>query len=172
MTVSTLSLTDYRRPKIYRGGTEVSGVEWGANREANSMTFTRSHFVYANSGAITDAEPSTMILGLAEKAATEVTSGNIQIPVAVILPGDLLLIQVEDGSLSFEAADTTCVVGEAYGIAAYTANRASAIDSSNSTNKQFIFLGPQRDADGDSNYWGWFSPALETSVGLQTSVGS
>ena len=171
MTVSTLALTDYRRPKIYRGGTQVEEYAYGANLEANSMTFTTSHFVYA-APAITDAEPSTMILGLAGKAATEVTSSNIQIPVSLILPGDVLMINVEDGSLAFEASDTTCNVGEAYGICAYTANRASAIDSSNSSNKQFIYLGPVLDATGASTYWGWFAPGLETSVGLQTSVGS
>jgi len=172
MAVSTLSPTSDRKPKIYRGGSQVSEMGYGANLEANSMTFAIGHFVYANSGAITDAEPTTMILGLAGKAATEVTSGNIQIPVTLILPGDLLLIQVEDGSGNLEASDTTCVVGEAYGIKAYSANVPSRVDSSNSSNKQFIYIGPELEADGDSSYWGWFSPALETAVGLQLSVGS
>ena len=98
MAVSTLSLSDYRKPKIYRGGTQVEGIAYGANLEANSQTFTAGHFVYANSGAITKADSDTKTLGLAAKAATEVTSGNIQIPVIVVLPGDLILIQVSSAN--------------------------------------------------------------------------
>jgi hypothetical protein len=111
-------------------------------------------------------------MGLAGKAATEVTSGNIEIPIALILPGDLLLIRVEDGSGNLEAADTTCTFGEAYGIKAYSANVETRIDSSNSTNKQFVFLGPQLDAAGDSSYWGWFAPTASATVGIQSLVGN
>ena len=165
MAVSTLALTDYRRPKIYRGGTQVEEIFYGANLEANSMTFTTSHFVYANSGAITDAESDTKTLGLAAKAATEVTSGNIQIPVIVVLPGDVILIQVSSAnSDSPEASDTTCVIGKSYGIVDYSANVPTRVDSSNATDELLIYLGPQLDAAGDSTYWGWFAPDVSGAL--------
>jgi len=159
MAVSTLSVSGPNRPKIYRGGSQVGyELSYGANLEANSSTFTTSHFVYSNAGAITAADDTTGALGLACKAATEVTSGNIQIPVAVVLPGDLIMIRVEDGSGNLEASDTTCVVGKAYGLAAYTANTEARADSAEVTNEMLIYLGPVLDAAGDSSYWGWFAP--------------
>ena len=168
MAVSTLSKSDPRQPKLYRGGSDVNELTYGSD-EANSMTFTVRHFVYSNAGAITDAEPSTDILGLAGKAATNVTSGNVEIPVYVIQPGDRLLIQVEDGSGNPEASDTTCVVGTAYGIKAFSANVPSRIDSSNASNDQFTYLGPYLDATGASSYWGWFTPNVDI---LQSSDGA
>jgi hypothetical protein len=170
MAVSTLSPSDPRQPKIYRGGTQVSEFLYGAQLEAATMLFAIGHFVYSNSGAITDAEDSTKILGLAGKAATNVSSGNIQIPVQVILPGDTLLIQVEDGSGTVEASDTTCVVGKSYGIKAFSENVPSRIDSAEVTNEQFIYLGPQLDAAGASTPFGWFCPDL-SGAKIQTAEG-
>lgn len=173
MAVSTLGKSDPRQPKIYRGGSQVAGDFLYGDNEANSQVFTIGHFVYANSGAITASDSSTLILGLAAQAATEVTSGNIEIPVMPILPGDLLLIQVEDGSGNPEASDTTCVKGTMYGIKDYSANVPSRIDSSNSAEHQFIYLGPQLDAAGDSSYWGWFVPVMvgTTDDYIQTAQG-
>ena len=151
MTVSTIGR--FNAPRRSDGG--VGEIAYGAN-EANSMTFAAGHFVYSNAGAITDAEPSTKIMGIAKRAATEVTSGNVEIPVELIDTSKTYLIRVEDGSGNLEASDTTCVEGVAYGILAYSGSNESRIDSSNTTNDQWTYIGPVLDAAGDSSYWGRF----------------
>lgn len=174
MAVTTLSGSDPRQPKIYRGGTQVTEMQYGSNVEMDNGTFAIGNFVYsvADTNIITVSDSDTKILGLAGKASSAAATGALSIPVQLILPGDMLMIQVEDGSGNVEASDTTCVVGNSYAIKDYAANTPSRIDSASAgTEEQFVYLGPVYDAAGDSSYWGWFSPDIVGTY-IQTADGN
>jgi len=149
-------------------------MQYGSNVEMDNGTFAIGNFVYsvADTNIITVSDSDTKILGLAGKASSAAATGALSIPVQLILPGDMLMIQVEDGSGNVEASDTTCVVGNSYAIKDYAANTPSRIDSASAgTEEQFVYLGPVYDAAGDSSYWGWFSPDIVGTY-IQTADGN
>lgn len=76
--------------------------------EANSQSFVAGQLVYiASAGAVTAcASDSQSVLGIALKDATNVTSGNILIPVQIIRTGDEYEIDVYQGSTDDDAAVT------------------------------------------------------------------
>jgi hypothetical protein len=124
--------------------------------EANSQSFKAGHFVYLVSAAVTlYAGGDFPLYGIALKDATNVSSGNIEIPVAVITPEDIVLINVATSADVLEAADTTCAIGTTY-----DTNTASSypsyIDSSDVTNGCFRFEGAVKAADGSSSTRGYF----------------
>ena len=84
--------------------------------EANSQSFVANDLVKITAGTVAIATDGA-ISGVAQKAATNVTTGNVTIPVQVITPD----------SVWIAAADTTTVstqVGEDYGLN-YTAGSMS-----------------------------------------------
>ena len=142
------------QPKI-QPGPGVPQILTG-NLEANSQSFKAGHFVYLNSGAVTHyAGGDVPIAGVALADATNVSSGNVAIPIQVVGPNDEVLVQVATSADVVEAADTTCVVGVAYDTNASVAV-PSYVDSSDTINPCLVFLGAVKDAAGASTTWGRF----------------
>ena len=147
---------DPRNPQIQATSGKVAQIVHGL-LEANSQTFKAGQFVYANSGAITiTADGDTPVLGIALADGTNVTTGNAVIPVQVLGPDDEVLIRVSTGG-TLEASDTTCKVGTGYDLETVSTN-LHYIDSADTTNMKFVYLGPINDSAGTSGYWGRFRP--------------
>jgi hypothetical protein len=126
--------------------------------EANSQTFKAGQFVYLTSGTVTvSADGDVPVMGIALADATNVTSLNATIPVQVLGPDDEVLINVCTSAGVLEAANTTCVPGVAYDLQTVDTN-LHYIDSSDTTNPKFIFLGPVLGASGSASYRGRFRP--------------
>lgn len=156
---------DPRNPQIQSQG-RVPQIVYGSD-EANSQSFKAGQFVYFNAGAVTvSADGDVPMAGIALKDATNVTSDNIEIPVQMLTPEDEVLIQVTTGG-TLEASDTTCTSGEAYDLETVTDGTANLhyIDSSDTTNPKFVYIGPVLNGAGDSTYWGRFRPyAVEAQM--------
>lgn len=151
-----ISAFDPRQPQVQATSGKIPQIVHGL-LEANSQTFKAGQFVYSNAGAITvSADGDVPVLGIALADATNVTSGNATIPVMVLGPDDEVLIQVSSGG-TLEAADTTCAVGTAYDLETVSTN-LHYIDSADTTNMKFVFLGAVKDSAGSSTYWGRFRP--------------
>ena len=141
-------------PYVVPRGNEVPTIEYG-HLEANSQTFKAGNFVYLNSGAVTlSADGDVPVYGIALKDATNVTSGNIEIPIQVIDTGDTVSITVASGDTP-QASNTTCAVLTAYDLNAGT-TITSMIDSGDTTHPKFVFLAPQYKADGSASNRGYF----------------
>lgn len=85
--------------------------------EADSMSFKKGELVYSNAGAITNcADDAVVILGIAKKDATNVTSGNIAIPVEIINPNDLYLMRVIDTAGGTIGTGTDAALHTGYGV--------------------------------------------------------
>jgi hypothetical protein len=148
---------DPRNPQIQCTSGKIPQIIHGY-AEANSQTFKAGQFVYFTSGTVTvSADGDVPVMGIALVDATNVTSGNATIPVMVLGPDDEVLIQVCTSAGVLEAANTTCVPGIAYDLQTVSTN-LHYVDSSDTTNPKFIFLGPILDAKGDASYWGRFRP--------------
>ena len=132
--------------------------------EANSQSFKAGQFVVMSSGAVSvGAAGDSPIFGIALADGTNVSSGNISIPVEIINSDDDVYIQVAASGGTVEAADTTCKPGVAYDI--QVASNHCTINSSDTTNPKFVFVEALEDATGASTYWGRFKPYyLENQV--------
>ena len=147
---------DPRNPRIEKASGDAPTVVYGI-LEANSQSFKAGELVLLSSNTVSIATTGDApIFGIALKAGSNVTTGNIEIPVALIDPGDNLLMMVQDGSAAYEAANTTCVPGTAYDIV--VSSNVWHVDSSDTTNPCLVFLQEIRKADGDASYWGRFRP--------------
>ena len=128
--------------------------------EANSQTMYAGEFCMSSVSASTIIPATTgdvEILGIALRAATNVTSGNVEIPVQLIDQDDEIYMRVTNNSGVLEDVDTTCKLGLAYDI--LVTSNAHTINSSDTTNPKFIYLGPRLDVNGDKVlYWGRFRP--------------
>jgi len=143
------------KPYVVPRGNEVPTIEYG-HLEANSQTFVEGNFVYLNSGAVTICGGGDLpIYGIAMKDATNVTTGNAEIPIQVIDTGDTVSITVATSADVPEVCNTTCAVLTAYDINAGT-TITSMVDSSDTTNPCFVFLSPQYAADGSASKRGYF----------------
>ena len=148
---------DPRNPQIQCTSGKVAQI---TNRysEANSQSFKAGQFVYFVSGAVTvTADGNYPVAGIALKDATNVSSGNIEIPVQLIGPDDEVLIQVCNVSGTLEAANTTCVPGLSYDLQEVSTN-LQYIDSSDTTNDKFVFIEAMLDGAGSATPWGRFRP--------------
>ena len=122
--------------------------------EANSQSFLMDSVVYLNSAAVTAAthagiEAATYkIAGLAARAATNVTTGNVEIPIKKIRAGDQIRIACTTGGTDKDAADFT--VGDAYSI--YIASNIAYVDHADTTNEVFKFIRPIVNANGSTSY--------------------
>jgi len=104
--------------------------------EANSQSFKAGALVYLNSGAVTAFPTGDVPLaGIAMKAATNVTTGNIEIPIMKAIPGSEWWINVTDGSGVFEAANTTASLQTAYDVE--VTNGICTLASDDTTNPVF-----------------------------------
>lgn len=148
---------DPRNPKVQATSGKVPQI-LHSYLEANSQSFKAGQFVYVNSGAVTvSADGDVPVMGIALADATNVSSGNIAVAVQVLGPDDEVLIQVCNVSGSLEASNTTCRPGVAYDLQTVSTN-LHYIDSSDTTNPKFVYLGPIKDATGTAGYWGRFRP--------------
>lgn len=114
-------------------------------KEANSQSFLAGQLVYdagdsANGSATVVASDGTSILGIAQKAATNVTSGNIEIPVEVIQPGDYVAIQCYDTSDGAVKAASNFLKGKAYGL--IVTGNVAYIDFDETTADACVFIEP------------------------------
>jgi hypothetical protein len=127
--------------------------------ESNSQSFKAGQFVYvhASGGVTVSADGDTPVAGIALADATTVSASNATIPVMMIGPDDEVLIQVCTSAGVLEASNTTCKVGISYDLQTVSTN-LHYIDSSDTTNDKFIFVGPVLDGAGSATYWGRFRP--------------
>ena len=148
---------DPRNPQVQATSGKIPQILHGY-LEANSQTFKAGQFVYITSGTVTvSADGDVPVMGIALADATNVTSLNATIPVQVLGPDDEVLINVCTSAGVLEAANTTCVPGVAYDLQTVDTN-LHYIDSSDTTNPKFIFLGPVKNAAGSASYLGRFRP--------------
>jgi len=128
-------------------------------KEANSSTFKAGQLVYSagsgTTGPITVcASDAVVILGIAQKDGTNVSSGNIAIPVEVIRPGDRLAIQCYDTSDAAVKLASAFYPGLAYGLV--VASNVCYVDYDETTADAFIFIEPLDTVNYP--YWGIFEP--------------
>ena len=149
-----LAAFDSGQPKI-QPGPGIPQILHG-NKEAAAQTFKAGHLVYLNAGAVTYYPGGdTPVAGIALADGTNVSSSNAVIPIQVIGPNDEVIMQVATSADVLQTCNTTCAVGVAYDTNASVAV-ASYIDSSDTGNPCFVFLGPVYDATGAANTWGRF----------------
>jgi len=148
-TAATATSWDVLQPHIIGTPGQVPEIIHGLY-EANSQSFKAGSLVYLSSGAVTAAAEGGPIMGIAMKDATNVTSGNIEIPVMVAPLGADWQINVANGSGVYEAANTTAVLGGTYDIDNTTAvTKVNKLASDDSTGSQFVVVGWIYDEDGD-----------------------
>ena len=125
--------------------------------EANNMSFEAGELVWSNAGAITviSGTPFTAaeILGFAQKAGTNVTSGNIAIPVVVIHPTDLVKMPTTASGTALTTT-TNFTVGNGYGI--YVASNVHYVDYDEGTEVCVIFEEHCKTPSGAFTGWGLF----------------
>lgn len=137
--------------------------------EANSQSFKAGQLVYdagssANGAATVVASDGTSILGIAQKDATNVTSGNISIPVEVIKPGDRVAIQCYDTSDAAVKDASNFLKGKNYGL--IVTGNVCYIDFDETTSDACVFIEP---LDNDNfPHWGivQFLPAVLQHTGI------
>jgi hypothetical protein len=139
--------------------------------ETNSLSFKAGMWVLDDgdvapgTACITGVVTSgTLVLGIAMKDATNVTTGNIEIPVMELRPGDEIYMPCVAGTTA--AKSNTFLTQKRYGL--YVSSTAVYANSSNTTDDIVLFKEPIYDANGDSTYWGLFElfPA-----GAQVGIG-
>ena len=146
---------DPRMPYIMPRGNEVPALTYGI-LEGNSQSFVAGNFVYLSSAAaVLYGGGDQTLFGIAAKDATNVSSGNIEIPIYAIGPDDVVSITVATSADVPEASNTTCALITNYDTNAGT-TITSMIDSSDTTNACFRYQGPQYDADGTASNRGLF----------------
>jgi len=119
--------------------------------EANSQSFKAGALVYLSSGAVAAcADDPTKIWGIAMKDATNVTSGNVEIPVMIITPEDHVIIRVQS-SAGTAALSSTLTPGTRYGTE-LDSNGVAYLLSSETTTDNWIFIEPVIGADGAAGY--------------------
>lgn len=107
--------------------------------EANSQTFYVGDLVYLSSGAVTEcgSDPST-ILGIALRASTNVTSGNVQIPVLVLDSNTEFSMSLYHATAaSATLSDKTKIGYASYGIA-QNANGKWVVDIADTSNSRVV----------------------------------
>jgi len=145
--VTTATSWDPRQPQIVGVPGSVPSVLYGV-LEANSQTFKAGCLVYITSGTVAVAAEGGPIAGIALKDATNVTSGNVEIPILVAYPGTEWEINVSNGSGVVENSNTTAVVGGVYDIE--VTNGSVTLASDDSTGAQFVVLKHILDTNGSN----------------------
>lgn len=119
--------------------------------EADNQTFVAGQFIYLDAGAVTAATDSSPIHGIALTDATNTTENHIEIPFIRLSPGDIIRIQLRDGTTPI--GNDVPVIGNLYGIA--VASNVCYLDIGNASNALLRYLGPvkvgERIVGGD---WG------------------
>lgn len=149
---------DPRNPQLQSQGSNIPEIVYGI-LEANSQSFKAGQIVYLTSNAATIMPDSsggnTPVLGIAQKDATNVSTGNIEIPIAIIDSNYDILIQVATDGGVLEAANTTCVPMTSYDLQRVSTN-LDYINSGDTGNPSFMFVSEVLLADGSASTWGKF----------------
>lgn len=144
-------------PKVVNsGGDQLPELLMGMY-EANTETFKKGALVYSGAGTGTVsvvASAGTVILGIAEKDATNVSSGNIEIPITLIKPEYLVKMRMRRTATDTLNSDATADIGQAYGV--ILASGVHYVDLDNVTNHAFVLVKKITNADGSATYWGLF----------------
>ena len=138
--------------------------------EANSQSFKAGQLVFdagasANGQATVWAESgSNPVLGIAQVDATNVSSGNINIPVEVIKPGDRVAIQCYDTSDAAKKAASNFLKGKSYGLV--IASNVCYLDFDETTADVAVFIEPLDSTN--LPYWAivQFLPAVLQHTGI------
>jgi hypothetical protein len=137
--------------------------------EANSQSFLVGQLVYdsgasANGAATVVPSDGTSILGIAQTAATNVTSAHETIDVEVIKPGDRVAIRCYDTSDTAVKAASNFLKGKSYGLV--LASNLYYIDFDETTADACVFIEPLDTV----NYPYWaivqFLPAVLQHTGI------
>lgn len=107
--------------------------------EADSQDFEVNDLVYLNAGAVTEcgADP-ILIAGFALAPATNVTSGNTEIPIEVIRPGDVYLMNLYHATAA-SAVRSGVSIGTKYEIVQHA--DGWAVDMAATTNPRVVIVG-------------------------------
>ena len=150
---------DPRNPQLQATSGKVPPILRGYN-EGASAAFHAGQLVYLASSVVTVCTAGdTPVMGIALRDGTVTgQAGSLQeIPIQVIGRDDELLMQVCTSAGVLEVSNTTCAPGVAYDI--QTVNSTlHYIDSSDTSNMKFVFLGPTLDSQGAATTWGRFRP--------------
>ncbi len=130
----------------------VGRIVYG-NLEADSQTFKAGTPVYLNSGAVTICtDGGGGFTGIAQKDATNVSSGNIEIPVMICDIEDEALVYVTNNGTDTAASGLT--PGESYDW--YVDSDSVFYADANDTTGPLVFIEEINDSAGASTYWGRF----------------
>jgi hypothetical protein len=140
--------------------------------ETNSSSFKAGQWVVDDGDAAPGtacitavATSGTLVLGIAMKDATSVTTGNIEIPVMEINPGDELIMPCTASGTDKSSA--SFLTSKKYGL--YVASNIVYADYDNTTNDAVEFKAPIYAGDGSTTSWGLFEliPAsAELGIGV------
>ena len=134
--------------------------------EADSQSFYAGQLVAYSSGVAAAASDNTTgLIGIAMKDATNVTSGNIEIPIYPLYSTDLWEIKLtNNGTLSAGSAFTQ---GTRYAL--YVASNVAYLDVNDTTNDAAIYID---DVDPTNRpYWGK-AHFLQAACYLQVGTGA
>jgi hypothetical protein len=155
-------MAKYNNPRFLRSVNQ-GGPLVRSFLEADSQTFKAGQLVYLDSDGThltVCADAANVVLGMAQKDATNVSTGNIYIPVVIIRPQDEIEIDVYQGGADDGAAETQLLQNFALDV---TLNECT-IDL-NVTNDDLMTLQEIVDADGKTVVVTFLESCLQYSVG-------
>jgi len=136
--------------------------------EANSQQFKVGELVVLDSsGDVTAiADDAVLLMGLSEAAGTNVSSGNIKIPISIIKPGYEVKLPVINNATA--CTTESFIPGTSYGFNV-TVGTASYVDLSEVTTTCATFIDHCKKPNGDYTIYGIFcidADACQFSKGL------
>jgi hypothetical protein len=129
-------------------------INIGNVTEADSQSFVQGAPVYLTAGTVVAAAHAAIhaatykLAGLASRAATNVASGNVEVPIQVIRAGDELRVACTASGTDKSAADFAR--GTYYGC--YIASGILYVDYDNTSNAVFKFVKPCAKANDGTSY--------------------
>lgn len=125
--------------------------------EAASQSFVVGNLVYLSDGKVAQASNATKIAGIADIAASGVTSTDSHF--LEVRAGDILeMSTVSDGTAT---AASGLTIGSAYGIS--DVSDVTCVDAADALNPQLIFRGEVETLDGSTSYRGYFEIATNAA---------
>ena len=127
--------------------------------ETNSSSFKAGQWVVDDGDAAPGtacitavASDGTLVLGIAMKDATNVTTGNVEIPVMEINPGDEIIMPCTASGTAKSSA--LFLTSKKYGL--YVASNIVYADYDDTSNDAVAFKAPIYAGNGDTTSWGIF----------------
>jgi len=155
-----------KNPEVVNTGGDDAGELKFDMKEANSQSFKKGQFVYLNAGAVTAcATNGQSIFGIAQVDATNVSSGNIEIPIAILKPDYRFKARFTNAGT--DTLNSSATPGLHYDI--YVASNICYVDLATATAEAVVYDEPILNPDGSATYWGIFHLLNAAS---QYAVGS